>query len=213
MDTRSKNIILVSFVVAVAVAIFTWLYIVNRNNPIDTSVIFPNTQNTPTTSSTPNQLPATQPSQNKNNNQTANNNPNQPTNTIQKLPEPPPVPGNKIDAPDVLEKYGKYAFEAFDKSPALVEKLQEIYPTFKTEMMYVSFPSQAYHLSNGKDYLALGGCTEHDCGGTGVIVLYNLTNDKIYMGKEGKSQIGFEKYFGDPSEDEKNTMLNYYFQK
>ncbi|MDD3487042.1 MAG: Ivy family c-type lysozyme inhibitor [Candidatus Moranbacteria bacterium] len=199
MNTPSKNIYLVAFVFIVAIAIVAWLYVVNKNNPIQTSLLNPSGESA--TDTVPGQLPSAQPARNQN------------ADTVQELPEPPSIPGQKIDAPEISEKYGQYAFETFEKDSDLVGKIKSVYPAFKTELMYVSFPSQAYKMDDGKEYLALGGCTEHDCGGTGMVALYNLTDDKTYLAKESTSQIGFEKYYGNPSEDEENIMLNYYLSK
>lgn len=126
--------------------------------------------------------------------------------------EAPPIPGEKTDDQNILEKYGKYAFETFDKYPALVRQIRTTDPSFHPEQMDTSFPSNAYRLKNGKDYLALGGCTPHNCGGTAVIVLCNVTEKLVYVGRENIEQSGLD-FIGNPNQDEKDTMLNFYLQK
>jgi hypothetical protein len=120
--------------------------------------------------------------------------------------------GKETASSDILNQYGKYAFETFQKFPSIVRQLRALDSNFSPSQMYVSHPSRTYNLGNGKDYLALGGCTKHDCSGTTIIVLYSVTDNSIYLGKENSEQTQLQ-FFGDPTDEEKNTMTNFYLQK
>ena len=120
--------------------------------------------------------------------------------------------GKETALSEILSQYGKYAFETFQKFPSLVRQIRTLDSNFNPSQMDPSYPSRTYRLSNGKDYLALGGCTEHDCGGTKIIVLYSVTDNSVYLGKENSEQTQLQ-FFGDPTDEEKNTMTNFYLQK
>lgn len=120
--------------------------------------------------------------------------------------------GKETASSEILSQYGKYAFETLQKFPSLVRQIRALDSNFSPSQMDPSYPSRTYSLSNGKDYLALGGCTEHDCGGTKIIVLYSVADNSVYLGKENSAQTQLQ-FFGDPTDEEKNTMTNFYLQK
>lgn len=125
---------------------------------------------------------------------------------------PPPLPGKKTDTPEILDKYGKFAFETFQKYPAIVDQIKILDKNFDPTQMDPSYPSHAYRSDDGKDYLLLGGCTEHNCGGTRIIVIYNVTDNKVYMARENSDETRLQ-FFGNPGNQEKDILINFYLQK
>lgn len=122
------------------------------------------------------------------------------------------LPGKSEDNSDLLNKYGKYAFETFQKYPDLVEKIKLLDNSFNSSQMDPSFPSHVYQLDNGKEYLALGGCTAHNCAGTKIIIIYNEKDDAIFMAKENDFETQL-RIIGDPSEQERDLLIYFYFLK
>lgn len=174
----------------------------------------PPTANPSNSSSFQNALPASQPAPDNQKNQ-ANTNSSAPTatNTLPTNPTTPTLPaGKETSSSEILNRYGKFAFNTFQKYPSLVDQLKGLDPNFNPSQMDPSYPSRTYRLSDGNDYLALGGCTAHNCAGTKVIVLYNVTDNKVYLGRENSAETQLQ-FFGDPSDEEKNTMTNFYLQK
>ena len=180
---------------AILVSAAIMLLIINRKQ----NSVAPQNNN----QSSQSQLPVSQP---------ADTNTNQATGTTEKPTAIPSVPGEKTDNPDILAKYGRFAFETLKKFPSLLHQIRTVDPGFNPDQMETSFPSHVYHLNNGKDYLALGGCTAHNCGGTEIVILCNVTDKLVYIGKEGVDQTGLE-MIGDPSQEEQDTMLNFYLQE
>lgn len=173
----------------------------------------PNTADQSLNQTTQNTLPASQPAAGNQNNQANPNSSQSAVNTVPSGSTAPASPSGKETASsEILNKYGKYAFETFQKYPALTDQLKTLDPNFNSSQMDPSYPSRTYRLSDGKDYLALGGCTERNCGGTKIIVLYNIADNKVYLGKENSAQTQLQ-FFGNPSDEEKNTMTNFYLQK
>lgn len=125
---------------------------------------------------------------------------------------PPALPGKKTDTPEILDKYGKFAFETFQKYPELVDQIKILDKNFAPSQMDPSYPSHVYRSDSGKDFLLLGGCTEHNCGGTRIIVIYNVIDNKVYMGKENSTGTQLQ-FFGNPGDHEKSIMINFYLQK
>jgi len=194
MIKKLKIIIIIVFILLVAVSAMTFWFLNRRQKAVSPQNDAPSSQS---------QLPASQP---------ASTNTNQTTEITEKQPATPFVSGEKTDNPDILKKYGMYAFETLKKYPGLVHDIRIVDPGFNPDQMETSFPSHVYHLNNGKDYLALGGCTAHNCGGTVVIILCNVTDKLVYIGRENAAQSSLD-FTGNPSQEEKNTMLNFYLQE
>lgn len=189
---RNTKIILAIILVVILTSILLF-FLARRNAPVIT--------NKNASQTTQNTLPVSQNSTQK------------ATNTIPYGSTEAASPSGKETASsEILSQYGKYAFETLQKFPSLVKQITDLDSDFNPSQMYISYPSRTYSLSNGKDYLAFGGCTEHNCGGTKIIALYCVTDNSIYLGKENDAQTQLQ-FFGDPTDEEKNTMTNFYLQK
>lgn len=136
--------------------------------------------------------------------------PNQTTVDINDSSKNTPLPGKQTDNPDISSKFGKYAFEAFQKNSDLAEKIKTIDNNFDPSQMGTSFPSHTYLLDNGKEYLALGGCTPHDCAGTEKVVIYSVKSGSLFGAAENRAQTQL-RISGNPDESEKNLLMYYYF--
>lgn len=202
MNRNTKIIIGAASFLILALALF---FFVNRKQ--SSTSLSGNSSSAPATQAT---LPPPQPAVDSTNpsNQTVSS---QDQTTIS-ASNPPTLPGKKVDTPAILDKYGKFAFETFQKYPAMVDQIKILDKNFTPSQMDPSYPSHVYHSDSEKDYLLLGGCTEHNCGGTRIIVAYNVTDDKVYIGKENSTGTQLQ-FFGNPSEVEKAIMINFYLQK
>jgi len=120
--------------------------------------------------------------------------------------------GEQAGDSKLLEKYGKYAFETFQRYPDIVDRIKGLDSGFVPSQMDPSYPSRIYRTGDGKNHLLLGGCTEHNCSGTKIIVAYNITDNEVSIGKENgaRDQLFF---LGDPNDEEKEIMTRFYLQK
>lgn len=196
------KIFLIIIFVLVLISILAF-FLMRKRAPVAT--------NQSTNQTTQNTLPASQSATS--NQQTNISSGQTATNTVPSDSTAAALPsGKETVSSEILNQYGKYAFETFQKFPSLVRQIRALDSNFNPSQMDPSYPSRTYSLSNGKDYLALGGCTEHDCGGTKIIVLYSVTDNSVYLGKENSTQTQLQ-FFGNPTDEEKNTMTNFYLQK
>lgn len=190
----SRNTKIILAIVFVVILVSILLFFLTRKS-------VPATTNQGTSQTTQNTLPVSQNSTQK------------ATNTIPSGSAEAASPSGKETASsEILSQYGKYAFETLRKFPSLVKQITALDGNFNPSQMYISYPSRTYRLSNGKDYLSFGGCTERNCGGTKIIALYSVTDNSVYLGKENDAQTHLQ-FFGDPTDEEKNTMTNFYLQK
>jgi hypothetical protein len=121
-----------------------------------------------------------------------------------------PLLGKQTDNSDILSRYGKYAFESFQKNPDLIEKIRAVDNNFDPSQMETSFPSHTYLLDNGKEYLVIGGCTPHDCAGSEKIILYSEKSNLLFEAMENSSQTQLQ-IIGSPTEKEQDLITYYYF--
>jgi hypothetical protein len=122
------------------------------------------------------------------------------------------LPGKELALSDLSSQYGDYAFKIFKNYPEMIGEIKNIDPTFNPEKMDPSFPVHAYQLENGGKYLAFGGCTAHNCGGTGIFAIFEEKSNATFLAKENESQAELQ-FFGNPTAKERDLLVYYYYHK
>ena len=134
----------------------------------------------------------------------------------QPIPLPPPSytqeqekkkQENKFES----SKLEQYSYGVLKDNPNIVQQAKELMPSFSIDKMAVSTPAIATKLSDGRDVLLLSGCEEHNCGGTYIVIAYDKTKNKTYLLTEKTNSDEEYKILGNPDEEIKNLLIDYYY--
>jgi Inhibitor of vertebrate lysozyme (Ivy) len=102
------------------------------------------------------------------------------------------------------------SYKFLQDNPDVVSAIRVVMPDFKITEMATSIPLSSARLSDGKEILLLSGCTEHNCGGTGIIVAYSQKENKAYVLKERLSGEQSYDILDDPPQEIRNLLACYY---
>lgn len=114
--------------------------------------------------------------------------------------------GNKYQ-PYKLEQY---SYDILKDSPNIIGQAKELMSGFSISKMAVSTPATDMKLSNGREVLLLSGCEEHNCGGTGITIAYDKSASKTYLLTENTGTEEEYKILGNPDDEIRNLLINYY---
>jgi hypothetical protein len=120
--------------------------------------------------------------------------------------------GKEISDSPLAAEYGAYAFETLQKNPKLIEQIKTLDSDFEKNKMDPSFPSKIYQTDDEKKYLAFGGCTAHNCAGTGIFAVFNTENKEIFIATENEFQTELQ-FFGTPAAKERDLLVYYYYHR
>jgi hypothetical protein len=120
--------------------------------------------------------------------------------------------GKEIPDSPLAAEYGTYAFETLQKHPELIGQITALDSDFEKSKMDPSFPSKIYQTDDAKKYLVFGGCTAHDCAGTGIFAVFNTENKEMFIAKENEFQTELQ-FFGNPPAKEKDLLVYYYYHR
>ncbi|OGI27734.1 MAG: hypothetical protein A2359_02745 [Candidatus Moranbacteria bacterium RIFOXYB1_FULL_43_19] len=110
-------------------------------------------------------------------------------------------------------KLEQYSYDILKENPDVVNQVKELLKSFSTSKMAVSTPAANMKLSDGREVLLLFGCEEHNCGGTGIVIAYDKTNSKAYLLSENTRTEEEYKILGNPDEEIRNLLVDYYYNE
>jgi hypothetical protein len=139
-----------------------------------------------------------------------------PAEIDQPIPLPPPSYSSEWEKKKQGNKFQpykteKYSYDILKESPNIVSLAKELMADFSIDKMAVSTPAANMELSNGRKVLLLFGCEEHNCGGTGIIIAYDKAANKVYLLTEETGSSEEYKILGNPDEEIKNLLIDYYY--
>lgn len=107
-------------------------------------------------------------------------------------------------------KLEQYSYDILRDKPNIVSQAKELMANFSIDKMAVSTPAVDMKLNNGREILLLFGCEEHNCGGTEIIIAYDKTANKVYLLIEETGSNEEYKILGNPDDEIKNLLIDYY---
>ncbi|KKT70710.1 MAG: hypothetical protein UW66_C0038G0001, partial [Candidatus Moranbacteria bacterium GW2011_GWF1_44_4] len=107
-------------------------------------------------------------------------------------------------------KLEQYSYDILKENPDVVNQVKELLKSFSTSKMAVSTPAANMKLSDGREVLLLFGCEEHNCGGTGIVIAYDKSGSRVYLLSEETSSGEEYKILGNPDEEIRNLLIDYY---
>jgi len=134
----------------------------------------------------------------------------------QPIPFPPPSylkerekrrQENKFES----SKLEQYSYDILKANPNVIQQAKGLMANFSIDKIAVSMPAVAIKLSDGRDVLLLSGCEEHNCGGTYIIIAYDKTKNKVYLLTEKTNSDEEYKILGNPDDEIKNLLIDYYY--
>ncbi|MDD5489066.1 MAG: Ivy family c-type lysozyme inhibitor [Candidatus Moranbacteria bacterium] len=138
-----------------------------------------------------------------------------PEETDQPIPLPPPSISSELEKKKQENKYQPYKQEQYSygllkNSPNIIGQAKELMNDFSIDKMAVSTPVVDMKLDDGREVLLLSGCEEHNCGGTGIIIAYDKAANKVYLLTEETGSSEEYKILGNPDDEIKNLLIDYY---
>ncbi|HBB37317.1 MAG: hypothetical protein A2374_02510 [Candidatus Moranbacteria bacterium RIFOXYB1_FULL_44_23] len=133
----------------------------------------------------------------------------------QPIPLPPSSFSSEWEKRKQENKYQPYRLEQYSHdilkdSPNIVGQTKELMSDFSIAKMAVSTPASNIVLNDGREILLLFGCTEHNCGGTGIVIAYDKSGSRVYLLSEETSSGEEYKILGNPDEEIRNLLIDYY---
>ncbi len=136
--------------------------------------------------------------------------------TDQPIPLPPPSYSSEWEKKKQENKFESHktekdSYDFLEENPKIVSQAKKLMPGFSISKMAVSTPVVNIKLSDNHEVLLLFGCEEHNCGGTGIVIAYDKTNNKLYLLTEETESVEEEyRILGNPEEEIKNLLIDYY---
>lgn len=97
--------------------------------------------------------------------------------------------GDYVNDSSLIEKYGKYPKDTFERFPLLLGVVQKAKPGFSPKNVGVaSNQNMIFKTRSGKKFLMMSGCTPSDCAGTGHVVAFDIVDNKAYILAEKKKK-------------------------
>lgn len=116
----------------------------------------------------------------------------------------------------LLQQYGRYSFETFQKHPGIVSSVKVLNSNFSSDDMATGFPSTVATF-NDRTLVILEGCFPHNCGGTVQFVAIEPSTQAVYLFEPTNigpttTESGKFNVYGNPDDAIRSAMFNAYLQ-
>jgi len=138
--------------------------------------------------------------------------------TGQPIPLPPPSFTSEWEKKKEENKFQpykteKYSYDVLGENPTIVGQAKVLMPGFSISKIAVSTPATKMQLGGGREVFLLSGCEEHNCGGTAIVIAYDKSEEKTYLLKEENSSGEEYAILGNPDEEIRNLLVDYYYNE